>query len=278
MRKRKERLGKIRNKEEKADPSLKEKRLAEFVPQTLESKREFDETFVDEDDEQIKQEDAEDEYGDYFKKEVTPKVMITTSKNASDKLFAFADELVDIVPDSHFIRRGYQFEISHIMEFGKKREFTDVIIIGEDAQKPNSITLIHLPNGPTAYFKLSGIVLSKQIYGHGRSSAHQPELILNNFSTRLGHLVGRMFHSLFPPVPEFQGRQVATFHNQRDFIFFRRHRYAFRSGEKADLQELGPRFTLKLKWLQRGLYDPNNGEYEWKHKTDMETTRRRFFL
>jgi ribosome production factor 1 len=48
-------------------------------------------------------------------------------------------------------------------------------------------------------------------------------------------------------------RQVVTLHNQRDFLFFRRHRYAFRSTEKAALQEIGPRFTLKLRWLKKGL-------------------------
>ncbi|KAI0222575.1 Ribosome production factor 1 [Massospora cicadina] len=275
---------KICNKEERAEPSLKEKRLAANVPQTLESKREFDETVVDEDDEQVKQEDAEDEYATYFTKEVKPKVMITTSKNASANLFRFVEEFADIVPDSQFIRRGYQFEISHIMEFGSKREFTDIVIIGEDAQRPStsfglriphgtdSITLIHLPNGPTAYFKLSNVVHPKEIYGHGRSSAHQPELILNNFTTRLGHWWGGCSILLFPPVPEFSRPPSALI--RRLLIAS----YAFRSGEKVDLQELGPRFTLKLKWVQRGLYDSNDGEYEWKHKTDMETTRRRFFL
>ena len=30
-------------------------------------------------------------------------------------------------------------------------------------------------------------------------------------------------------------------------------RYAFRSVEKAALQEIGPRFTLKLRWLKKGI-------------------------
>lgn len=54
---------------------------------------------------------------------------------------------------------------------------------------------------------------------------HCPEVILNNFTTRLGHSIARMFAALFPQDPQFVGRQVATFHNQRDFIFFRFHRY-----------------------------------------------------
>lgn len=31
------------------------------------------------------------------------------------------------------------------------------------------------------------------------------------------------------------------------------HRYAFRSPEKVALQEIGPRFTLKLRWLKKGI-------------------------
>jgi len=57
--------------------------------------------------------------------------------------------------------------------------------------------------------------------GHGRVSGHRPELLLNNFNTRLGRRVGRMLGSLFHQDPQFRGRRVVTFHNQRDFIFFR---------------------------------------------------------
>jgi ribosome production factor 1 len=81
--------------------------------------------------------------------------------------------------------------------------------------------MIHLPEGPTARFKLSSWKPNKEIQGHGKPGPHKPELILNHFDSRLGHTIGRMFQSLFPQVPEFTGRQVATFHNQRDFIFFR---------------------------------------------------------
>lgn len=62
-----------------------------------------------------------------------------------------------------------------------------------------------------------------------------------------------MFGQLFPSLPQFRGRQVVTLHNQRDFLFFRRHRYAFASPTEAKLQEIGPRFTLKLRWMRKGL-------------------------
>ena len=138
--------------------------------------------------------------------------------------------------------------------------------------------MIHLPEGPTAHFKLSSIQLSKQIHNHGRMTSHTPEIILNNFQTRLGHTVGRFFASLFPQVPEFTGRQVATFHNQRDFIFFRRHRYIFKDGKRCNLQEIGPRFTLKLRWLQKGTFDTKHGDYEFLWKPDMQKSRKRFFI
>jgi len=152
-------------------------------------------------------------------------------------------------------------------------------VINEDHKKPTALLVSHLPEGPTAHFKLSGVTYAKGIRGHGRASTHYPEVIANRFHTRLGQRVGRMLTALFPQQPNFTGRSVVTFHNQRDFIFVRRHRYIFKNKEKVGLQELGPRFTLKLRSLQKGTFDSKFGEYEWVHKrSDMDTSRRRFFL
>ncbi|KXN72260.1 Brix-domain-containing protein [Conidiobolus coronatus NRRL 28638] len=265
-----------RKKDEAANPEKKEKRLAENITRTIENTREHDDTMVDHDPD-VLEEEAIDDFSEYFNG-AAPKLLITTSSNAHGKIYDFCNELIDIFPNSEFIKRGKNFEVKQIVQFCINRNYTDLMIVNEDKRVPNAITLVHLPNGPTAYFKLSSLKLNSEIHNHGRSTHHKPEIILNNFNTRLGHTIGRMFNSLFPHVPEFQGRQVATFHNQRDFIFFRRHRYEFKSGERANLQEIGPRFTLKLRWLQKGTFDPDNGDYEWKHKTDMETSRRRFFL
>jgi len=74
---------------------------------------------------------------------------------------------------------------------------------------------------------------AQKIKNHGTSTNHVPELVLNGFGTRLGHRTGRFLGSLFPhDKPEFQGRQVVTFHNQRDFLFVRHHRYVFQEGKK----------------------------------------------
>lgn len=47
---------------------------------------------------------------------------------------------------------------------------------------------------------------------------------------------------------------------------------------KARLQELGPRFTLRLVSLQKGTFDSKGGEFEWVHKPEMDTSRRKFHL
>ncbi|KAJ6561575.1 anticodon-binding protein [Mycena vulgaris] len=235
------------------DPAAKKKRLAENVPRTLDNAREFDPSFLTADpgqssssaQEETAQDIASDPFASYFSStddpSIPPKILITTSPKATKATYDFCDELVGVFPGAEFIRRK------------KGKGFEHMCVVNEDSKKPNAITLIHLPDGPTAYFKLTSVQLTKEIYGHARATPHDPELVLNNFVTRLGHAVGRMFQTLFPPLPEFQGRQVVTLHNQRDFLFFRRHRYAFRSPEKVALQEIGPRFTLKLRSLRKGI-------------------------
>ncbi|PVU91860.1 hypothetical protein BB561_004174 [Smittium simulii] len=225
--------------EEKDCPEAKKERLEKNVPNTQENTREFDETIAG---------------------------------------IEFALSVKNIIPDAEFIKRGSQYSLEKIMDFCVNREYTDLLVVSEDHREPTYLTVIHLPNGPTAKFRITRVKDGKKIEGHGNPTAHKPEVILNNFSTRLGHTVGKVFASLFPQLPEFEGRQAVTFHNQRDFIFFRRHRYEFVSGKRVNLQEIGPRFTLRLQWLQKGLYDLKSGEYEWIFKPEMETSRRKFFL
>uniref|UniRef100_A0A2K6T1Z6 Ribosome production factor 1 n=1 Tax=Saimiri boliviensis boliviensis TaxID=39432 RepID=A0A2K6T1Z6_SAIBB len=185
------------------------------------------------------------------------------------------EQLSTAIPNSHvYYRRG--LALKKIIPQCITRDFTDLIVINEDHKTPNGLILSHLPNGPTARFKMSSVCLCKEIKRRGKDpTEHIPEIILNNFTTWLGHSIGRMFASLFPHNPQFIGRQVATFHNQRDYIFFRFHRYIFRSKKK----ELGPHFTLKLRSLQKGTFDSKYGEYEWVHKPrEMNTSRRKFHL
>ncbi|KAJ2864660.1 Ribosome production factor 1, partial [Coemansia asiatica] len=202
-----------RKKEEEANPELREARLRENIPATQENTREFDEAVVQEADEEVAQEEEEDEFAQYFNGQA-PKVLITTTPKAGKKTVGFVKELLSVIPNLEYIKRNKAFALQKIMEFCKNREYTDVIVVTEDHKEPTHLTLIHLPEGPTAHFRLTRAMGGNEISGHGRSTSHFPELILNRFSTRLGHTIGRMFAALFPQVPEFQGRQAVTFHNQ----------------------------------------------------------------
>jgi hypothetical protein len=56
-------------------------------------------------------------------------------------------------------------------------------------------------------------------------------------------------------------------------------RYIFcNGGEKCSLQEIGPRFTLKLRWMQAGIIDGKKGLFEFKWKADSQTNRKVLFL
>ena len=54
------------------------------------------------------------------------------------------------------------------------------------------------------------------------------------------------------------------------YFIFNYFRYEFKKeGEKAALLELGPRFTLRLKWVQKGTFDAKWGEFEWVIKVEL---------
>ena len=46
---------------------------------------------------------------------------------------------MDIFPNTHFVKRRPQFEMRHIIEFSKNRDFTDIMVINEDRKEPSKI-------------------------------------------------------------------------------------------------------------------------------------------
>eukprot|EP01113_Clastostelium_recurvatum_P035269 TRINITY_DN4898_c0_g1_i3.p1 TRINITY_DN4898_c0_g1~~TRINITY_DN4898_c0_g1_i3.p1 ORF type:complete len:317 (-),score=60.55 TRINITY_DN4898_c0_g1_i3:12-962(-) len=272
-----------RKRRVKEREALGEKAPPKKVARTIENTREADDTMVVPGDEEVLADEHTDEFAGCFEAKKEPRILITTNVKPHMSARKFASELEGIIPGAKFYeRKGY--ELKKIIGYCKEKEFTDIFVINEDRDKVNGLVHCHLPDGPTAFYKLTNLKLNKEIVNHTKNSKHRPELILNNFNTRLGHTLGRMLAAVFPAAPQFEGRRVITFHNQRDFIFFRHHRYVFdinRKKEektKARIQEIGPRFTLKLRALQHGTFDTKTGEYEWVHKTSMDTSRRRFFL
>lgn len=278
----KQEKAKEKKKRRKADAEMREA-LGEAappkpVPHTTESLRPPDVTTVEAGDEEVAADAENDEFAKYFNCETSPKILITTNKKSSLETRKLLDELVNVMPNSEYVKRG-KVDMKNLVKEAVEKQYSHIVVLNEDLKKPNSIVVSHLPEGPTATFRLTSVKLKKQLKRHGNATNHRPEVILNNFKTRLGHSVGRMLGSLFHMDPEFRGRNVVTFHNQRDFIFFRRHRYVFKKNAKVGLQELGPRLTLKLRRLQKGTFDTTGGEYEWYHNhKSMDVSRRTFFL
>lgn len=281
---------KMKHEQKKAKKEAKKQRKTEGVakqtPHTLESLREKDETMienVDADENELVRNDLEsDEFSSYFTQSYEPKVLITYSDNPMKKTRIFGRELLRIIPNAVSLYRN-RSGVKKIVKSAIKKDFTDVLVINEHRKQPDGLLVIHLPDGPTAHFRVSNVRITTELRKNHRSiTEHRPEVILNNFSTRLGLTVGRMLGALFHYDPEFEGRRAITFHNQRDYIFFRHYRYEFDgNGKKAKLSELGPRFTLKLKSLQKGTFDSKYGHYEWimdGRRHSMETSRRKFFL
>eukprot|EP00727_Mastigamoeba_balamuthi_P001154 m51a1_g11035 putative ribosome production factor 1 (320) ;mRNA; f:428291-429513 len=259
------------------------------IPRTIDNAREADDTMVDANDPEVHNDVSLDEMASYFKSEAKPKILITTSQHAGKKTFRFARCLAMLFGRGAakcYRRRTYT--LSEISKYAKHKHFTDVIVVCENKELVSDIILSHLPNGPTAYFKVWNVVFLFKTLKILRSLRAPAELIMNNFGTRLGMTIGRMIAALFPQKPDFRAHRVATFHVQRDFIFFRHHRYAFEKPEDefeqsqcpvaTRLQEIGPRFTLKLTALKNDTLENTHSEYIFLPKKQMITSRRRFFL
>lgn len=234
---------------------------------------------------------------------LVPKTLVTTGLRCT--LHKEAELLCTLFPNSLYVPRsshryGHKYSLRDIAKFAANREYTSVVLLHEDQKVPSGLSIVHLPAGPTLTFSITpgSWMPGKKLPGHGNPTEHWPELLLNGFSTPLGILTARVLTTLFPIRPEFEGRQVVCFHNQRDFIFIRRHRYVFKESNRtvADedgkpmagvenirvgLQELGPRFAMKLRRVDKGVgWAGSEGEdaVQWAWKAGMEKDRKRFNL
>jgi ribosome production factor 1 len=179
-----------------------------------------------------------------FDPQPEPKILITTSINSS--LHKEAETLTSFFPNSTYIRRtahahAHKYSVREISAFASARSYTAVVVLmqAEHEKKPDGLDIVHLPSGPHFHFSVSNWIDGKKLPRHANDTGHYPELILNNFKTPLGILTAHLFKGLFPAAPELEGRQVLTLHNQRDYIFVRRHRYVFRDKRETEKPIVG---------------------------------------
>lgn len=187
-----------RLKKKKLREEFGEEAAPRQVPKTIESMRVKDETMITELDEDIKGEQNVDEFASYFNRDTKPRIVMTTNRRPRGGIFNFMKEIKAAFPGCEYYERK-NFLIKNVIEWAKERGFTDLMLWYEKHGKPHTLILSHLPKGPTATFRVSGVMLREQIPNHGAAPGDvHPELIMNNFDTMLGHRIGRMLASLVP--------------------------------------------------------------------------------
>lgn len=106
------------------------------------------------DDSEVTQDDNTDEFAAYFDCTIPSKVLITSSERPSLKSHLLMKELKKCIPNSD-IRLRNNIEVKKIIPQAISRDYTNILIINEDRKMPNGLLIVHLPEGPSALFKLS---------------------------------------------------------------------------------------------------------------------------
>lgn len=76
------------------------------TPRTIDNARELDETVVLPGDDEVLGDEADDEFSAYFSGAKAPKIMITTKMGPSGVIFRMIAELMAVLPNSFYYRRG----------------------------------------------------------------------------------------------------------------------------------------------------------------------------
>ena len=203
-----------------------------------------------------------------------PAILVTTCRDPSSRLQQFVKELSFVFPNARRMNRGH-YVIKDIVEACRSNDFTDLVIVHEHRGQPDGLIVSHLPYGPTAYFALSNVVL-RHIQAEGTMPQAYPHLIFENFETKLGRRVQDILRFLFP-VPKEESKRVITFANNNDFVSFRHHLYDKEDGDIV-LNEVGPRFEMRLFQLRLGTIEMTEAENEWVLRPYMNTASKKNHL
>ncbi|KAF8406654.1 hypothetical protein HHK36_008744 [Tetracentron sinense] len=106
------------------------------IPRTIENTREFDETVCMPDDEELFAGNDADEFSSILKLECTPKILITTCRFHSSRGPDFIKELLSVIPNAHYYKRG-TYDLKKIVEYAKNKDFTSVIVVHTNRREPS---------------------------------------------------------------------------------------------------------------------------------------------
>ncbi|KAF2087476.1 Brix-domain-containing protein [Saccharata proteae CBS 121410] len=241
----------------------------------------FDEATEDHDTQEAL--DLDDGYA-HLSGVVDPRALVTTSRDPSTRLMAFAKEIRLLLPTSIRVNRG-NLILPNLVQSAKGAGLSDIILLHEHRGTPTAMTVSHFPHGPTASFSLHNVVLRHDIPNAARGTVSEsyPHLIFEGFSTNLGKRVVKILKHLFPPrqavvSTKDVGSRVVTFVNREDSIEVRHHVFVRTGYESVELAEVGPRMTMRLFEIRGGTLENKEGDVEWHMNQYTRTSKKKDYL
>lgn len=89
-------------------------------------------------------------------------------------------------------------KLNDVYDYARKLHYTHVMVV---RFSHGWEFMVRMLSGPLAVFKVTSVEYQKDIKHHGLSTDHVPELILNNFDSKVGVKVGKLLATLFPQNP-----------------------------------------------------------------------------
>ncbi|EON64001.1 hypothetical protein W97_03231 [Coniosporium apollinis CBS 100218] len=210
-----------------------------------------------------------------------PSPLVTTSRDPSSRLAAFAKEIDLLFPTGIRINRG-NYVLPNLVQTCAANNRSDIILLAEHRGTPTSMVISHLPHGPTAKFSLHNVVLRHDIPNAARGTVSEsyPHLIFENFNSRLGKRVVQILKHLWPPRegPQKVGSRVVTFLNIDDSIEVRHHVFVKTGFQSVELAEVGPRMTMRLFEISNGTLENKDADTEWHLSQYTRTGRKKEYL
>ncbi|GAO14714.1 hypothetical protein UVI_02028720 [Ustilaginoidea virens] len=227
--------------------------------------------------------DLDDEYAQ-LSGIVDPRVLVTTSRDPSTRLSAFAKEIRLLLPTSVRLNRG-NLILPDLVKSAQTAGLSDIVLLHEHRGTPSALTISHFPHGPTVSFSLHNVVLRHDIPGSVRGTVSEayPHIILEGFTTPLGNRIAKILKHVFPPreaitAKSKMGNRVVTFKNIEDSIEVRHHVFVRTGYDSVELAEVGPRMTMRPFEIRGGTLENKEGDVEWHLSQYTRTAKKKNYL
>ncbi|ETS81887.1 U3 small nucleolar ribonucleoprotein IMP4 [Pestalotiopsis fici W106-1] len=227
--------------------------------------------------------DLDDEYSQ-LSGIVDPRVLVTTSRDPSARLAAFAKEVRLLLPTAIRLNRG-NLILPDLTRSAQAAGLSDVVLLHEHRGTPTAMSISHFPHGPTISFSLHNVVLRHDIPNsiRGTVSESYPHLIFEGFNSNLGKRVVKILKHIFPPRDPLTsknkiGSRVITFQNIDDTIEVRHHVFVRTGHDSVELSEVGPRMSMRVFEIRSGTLENKDGDVEWHLTQYTRTGRKKEYL